>query len=142
MTTATMPRKQLDEEARGIPDTSRPGPAEVRPNGSAVAAYLAAMIGLVVLGVVVFACEASKEFTQTVHAIGKLWMPGAEGIGPYSGKQTLMLAAWLGSWGILHTRLRKREMRGEVWLTVFLVGIGVASTLIWPPVWHFFLGEH
>jgi hypothetical protein len=112
------------------------------PNGAAIAAYLSAMIGLLTLGIVVFASEASKPFAQTVHTIGKLWMPGAEGIGPYSGKETLGLVTWLISWLVLHFSLRNRQMSGGLWLIVFLLGIGLATTLVWPPIWHFFLGGH
>jgi hypothetical protein len=111
------------------------------PNGAAIAAYLSAMIGMLVLGIVVFASEASKPFAETVHAIGKLWMPAAERIGPYSGKETLMVLAWLGSWLILHGLLRQKQLNGGLWLTVFLVGVGGATMLVWPPVWHFFLGD-
>jgi len=75
------------------------------PNGVAIAAYLGAMIGLLVLGIVAFACTASKPFEQSVYGIGKLWMPGAAGIGPYSGKETLGLLAWLISWLVLHSAL-------------------------------------
>ena len=118
------------------PSESRSPPI---PNGAAIAAYLSAMIGLLTLGAVVLACEASKALTDQVYAIGKLWMPGAEGIGPYSGKETLSLAAWLLSWASLHHLLRRKELNGGLWLTVFLAGVGVATTLVWPPAWHFFL---
>lgn len=111
------------------------------PNGAAIAACLSAMIGLLVLGLVVFAAEASEPFAETVHAIGKLWMPGAERIGPYSGKETLMVLAWLGSWLILHGLLRRKQLDGGLWLTVFLVGVGTATLLVWPPVWQFLLGD-
>ena len=111
------------------------------PNGMAIAAYLSAMIGLLTLGIVVFTCEASKPFSEQVHAIGKLWMPGAEGIGPYSGKQTLALLAWLVSWPILHALMGRRHLSGAFWLTVFLAGIGAATTLVWPPIWHLFLAH-
>ncbi len=109
------------------------------PNGIAIAACLSAMIGLLALGIIVFMCEASKPFESQIYALGKLWMPGADGIGPYSGKETVMLLGWLISWPILHFSLRHKQLNGGLWLTVFLLGIGVASTLIWPPVWHFFL---
>ena len=112
-----------------------------KPNGAAVAATLSAMMGMLALAAVVLACEASKAMIDRVHALGKLWMPGAEGIGPYSGKETVMLLAWLTSWAVLHPILRRRELNGGLWLTVFLAGVGVASTLIWPPAWHFFLGH-
>src|SRR5215831_14714338 len=104
------------------------------PNGVAIAAYLAAMIGLLVLGLVAFACMASKPFEQSVYGVGKLWMPGASGIGPYSGKETLGLLGWLISWSVLHSALRRRQLRARFWLVIFLVGIGLATTLLWPPV--------
>ena len=110
-----------------------------KQNGAAVAATLSAMVGMLALAAVVLACEASKELTDRVHTLGKLWMPGAEGIGPYSGKETVMLVAWLASWAILHPLLRRRNLNGGLCLTVFLAGVGVASTLIWPPSWHLFL---
>ena len=108
------------------------------PNGIAVAAYLSAMIGLLALGIVVFMCAVSKPFEEQIYALGKLWMPGAEGIGPYSGKETVGLVAWLVSWVILHFSLRDKQLNGGLWLTVFLLGMGVATTLVWPPIWHFF----
>jgi len=108
------------------------------PNGAAVAAFLAVAIGSLVLAIVAFACDLSKPFEQVVFGIGKLWMPGAAHIGPYSGKETLGLAAWLVSWIVLHFVLRKRQLEGGLWLTVFLVGMGIASTLIWPPVARLF----
>ena len=112
-----------------------------KPNGAGMAAALSAMVGMLALAAVVLACEASQAVTARVHALGKLWMPGAEGIGPYSGKETVMLAAWLGSWAVLHPLLRKRELNGGLWITVFLAGVGLASTFIWPPTWHFFLAH-
>jgi hypothetical protein len=112
-------------------------PAEL-PNGAAVAAYLAAVIGLLVLAIVALASDLNKSFEQWVFGIGKLWMPGAQGIGPYSGKETLGLVAWLVTWVLLHFVLRKRQLDGRVWLIVFLIGIGVASTLVWPPVTQLF----
>jgi hypothetical protein len=108
------------------------------PNGAAIAAYLAAAFGLLVLAIVAFASDLSKPFEQMVFGIGKLWMPGAAGIGPYSGKETLGLLAWLVSWVVLHFALRKRELDGRLWLIVFLVAMGVASTLVWPPVARLF----
>ena len=111
------------------------------PNGAAVAAYLSAAIGLLALGGIVLACEASKPITAQVQALGRLWMPGAEGIGPYSGKESFALLAWISSWAALHLLLRRRELNGGLWLTVFLAGIGVATTLVWPPAWHFLLNR-
>jgi len=108
--------------------------------GVAVAALMAAMIGMLTLAAVNLFTTASKGFNAWVHSVGKLWMPGAQGIGPYSGKETLALVAWLVSWVVLDAALRRREMKLSRWLIVFLFGVGIATTLIWPPVFEH-LGE-
>jgi hypothetical protein len=114
-----------------VPDERR----RWRPSGEAVAALLAAMVGMLTLALVNQLTELSAGFTAWVHSIGKLWMPGAPGIGPYSGKETLSAAAWLVSWAILHPALRARELNLSRWLLVFLLGVAVATTFIWPPVY-------
>lgn len=117
-------------------------PARERvPAGVAVAALLSAMLGMLTLAVVNVFTTASVAFNAWVHGVGKLWMPGAEGIGPYSGKETLALAMWLGSWTVLHLALRKRDLDVSRWLIVFLIGVGVATTLIWPPVFEYLAGH-
>ena len=110
-------------------------------DGVAVAALLGSLAGMLTLAVVNVFTAVSKPFNAWVHGIGKLWMPGAEGIGPYSGKQTLAAVAWLATWAILHVVLRKREMDVSRWLLAFLVGVGVATTLIWPPVFEYLAGH-
>ena len=115
--------------------------ASMVPSGIAVAALLAGMLGMLTLAVVNVVTAASKPFTAWVHGVGKLWMPGAEGIGPYSGKETISLVVWLGSWVLLHYALRGRDLKLSTWLVVFLVGVGVATTLIWPPVFEYLAGH-
>jgi hypothetical protein len=99
------------------------------------------MLGMLALAVVNVFTAASKPFNAWVHGVGKMWMPGAEGIGPYSGKETISLVLWLGSWVLLHYVLRERDMKLSAWLIVFLVGVGVATTLIWPPVFEYLAGH-
>lgn len=118
----------------------RPGRPPV-PAGVAVAALLSGMLGMLALAVVNVFTVASKGFNAWVHDVGKLWMPGAEGIGPYSGKETLSLVVWLDTWVVLHLALRNREMSISRWLIVFLVGVGIATTLIWPPVFEYLAGH-
>ena len=113
-------------------ETSRS--AASRPSGAAAAAIVGAATGLLALAVSQVVTHASAEATRAVFALGKLWMPGAEGIGPYSGKETIALVVWLASWGILHVVWRRREVNLVVAGTVALVLIGVATTLIWAPV--------
>ena len=117
-------------------------PAKQRvPDGVAVAALISALIGMLTLAGVNQFTAISKVFNTWVHGVGKLWMPGAEGIGPYSGKETLSALAWIGSWIVLHYALRDRELSISRWLIVFLVGAGVATTWIWPPVFEYFAGH-
>lgn len=111
------------------------------PGGVAVAALLSAMLGMLTLAAVNQFTAASKAFNVWVHSVGKLWMPGAAGIGPYSGKETLSLIVWLGSWIVLHLAFRKKDMDVSRWLVVFLIGVGLATTWIWPPVFEYFAGH-
>jgi hypothetical protein len=135
-----MSQKAMEDTERRV-EVARANESERVPGGVAVAALMAAMLGLLALAVVNVFTAASKPFNAWVHGVGKLWMPGAEGIGPYSGKETISLVVWLGSWVLLHYALRGRDMKLSVWLVVFLVGIGVATTLIWPPVFEYLAGH-
>ena len=115
--------------------------AKTVPGGIAVAALMGGMLGMLALAVVNVFTAASKPFNAWVHGVGKMWMPGAEGIGPYSGKETISLVIWLGSWVVLHYALRDRDVKLSTGLIVFLVGVGVATTLIWPPVFEYLAGH-
>jgi hypothetical protein len=116
-------------------------PRRDRATGEAAAALLAVAIGMLTLAVVNQFTAISPGFNTWVHAVGKLWMPGAEGIGPYSGKETLSVIAWLGSWAVLHPVLKTRELPLSRCLIVFLVAVGVATTFIWPPVFEYFVAH-
>ena len=135
-----MSAKLVEEVERSV-ETAWPPKARTMPSGAAVAALMAAMLGMLALAVVNVFTAASKPFNTWVHDVGKLWMPGAAGIGPYSGKETISLLVWLGAWVLLHYALRGREMRLSTWLVVFLAGVGVATTLIWPPVFEYLAGH-
>lgn len=102
--------------------------------GAAQAAILAVMMGTLTLALVNLGTEVSNGFKEMVHGIGKLWMPGAQGIGPYSGKETLSLIAWFISWGLLHVFLKNRQLNHRDALVIFLIGMALATTLIWPPI--------
>jgi hypothetical protein len=135
MTTTTEP------DERNVEVALMPSTLERIPGGIAVAALMAAMIGMLTLAVVNAFTAGSKAFNAWVHEVGKLWMPGAAGIGPYSGKETLALVAWLGAWLILHFALRGKDLEISRWFIVFLVGVGIATTLIWPPVFEYLAGH-
>ena len=134
-------RSRVDEPVTNVSGMFGIPQAPAVPGGIAVAALLAALLGMLALAAVNQAAQMSKPFNLWVHGIGKLWMPGAEGIGPYSGKQTLAAIAWIGSWVILHFSLRRRDLDLSRWLIVFLVGVGIATTWVWPPVFEYFAGH-
>ena len=135
-----MSTKLMEEVERGG-ELAWPPKARTMPSGAAVAALMAAMLGMLALAVVNVFTATSKPFNTWVHEVGKLWMPGAASIGPYSGKETISLLVWLAAWVLLHYTLRGREMRLSTWLVVFLAGVGVATTLIWPPVFEYLAGH-
>lgn len=111
-----------------------------RPKGAAVAAYLSASFGILALAITHVLCEKSEVVKNSVHGLGKLWIPGAEGIGPYSGKETIELVVWLASWFVLHFLLRKKNISIRWSGVLFLIILGVATTLLWPPVTHVLVG--
>ena len=115
---------------------------DLEKKGAGQAAFLSAMLGVLTLALVNLGTEGSAAFKSLVHSIGKLWMPGAEGIGPYSGKETISLAVWLLSWLVLHRVLRGNELNHKFAVSLFLVGIALATTLLWPPVFYLLSGHH
>jgi len=105
-----------------------------KPNGSAVAAMMSAAFSVLVLALVHTGTFASSSFKDWVLSIGKLWVPGAEGIGPYSGKETFMLVAWFGSWIVLHLSIRKKNVNVTLWANVFMILVALATLLVWTPI--------
>lgn len=107
--------------------------SDEKPTGIAAAALTAAAIGLLALAISHLAAAYSDGMKNWVHDWGKAWMPNASKIGPYSGKETLALLAWWISWIALHFTLRKKEVDLAPFGLLFLGGIGLATTLLWPP---------
>lgn len=110
-----------------------------RPSGAAVAATLAAGLGVLALAIAQVMSQASKSFNTAMQSLGNLWMPGAAGIGPYSGKETVALVVWLASWALLHRLFHTRELSIGRFGTFALVLVGIATTLLWPPVTELFV---
>ncbi len=120
------------------PAMSGVGALAHRPNGSIAAAFLSAVFALLVLGIVQIRTHVDEAFKEQVFDLGRSWIPNAEGIGPYSGKETITLVAWLVSWLVLELLLRRRDVDLKLWFGVAMTGLVVAVLLVWPPVWHVF----
>lgn len=110
--------------------------ADQMTTGPAAAAVLGAGLGLVTLAIAHVFAEASEPVKHAMQSLGNLWMPGAQGIGPYSGKETVALVVWLLSWTLLHAAWRKRDVNLTLAGVIALLLVGIATTLLWPPVTH------
>lgn len=104
--------------------------------GAIVACYLSAAIALLVLAVTQVGTVMSSPFKDFVFAVGKAWIPNAQAIGPYSGKETFMLVGWLASWAALHMALKGKDFSIRRTFGVALLITALATVLMWPPVWH------
>lgn len=122
-----------------LEDPAVQGTAPVRPSGPALAAALAAGLGVLGLAIAQVLSEMSPGVKGALQALGNLWIPGAPGIGPYSGKETVALLTWLISWGVLHGAWRTRELPVTTIGVTALFLVGVATTLLWPPVTELFV---
>ena len=107
-----------------------------KKNGIAAAAMISSMIGILSLSISHILTVLSQESKMMIHEIGKAWIPGADAIGPYSGKETIMLIGWGLSWIILHYALRHRDVKLSYYTVVFMIGVGVATLLVWTPFVH------
>jgi hypothetical protein len=111
--------------------TSSEGPSPVRdefdelgdkPFGPVAAAFLAAGVGSLVLGLVTTISEASASFADKLN-----W---SNPVGPLSGKTIITVIAWLAAWAILYVVFRGKDPapRGVYWLTTVLVAVGLVLT--------------
>lgn len=102
---------------------------EKLPTGIVVATLFGALIGLLTLAVVNIYADASVDFSNAIKL--------NNGIGPYSGKEVFWLGGWFLSWAILHFALRTKQLNLRKWFGTWLVGMAVATLLMYPPVFEF-----
>lgn len=107
-----------------------------KPNGPVAAAFIAAGIATLTLGLMVVLAEANASFRAALD-FSKNYGLGS-GVGPLSGKVTVAVIAYAVSWIALHLWFRRRELPwGRVFLvTLVLIGIGFALTF--PPIFLLF----
>ena len=97
-------------------------PALDKPFGPVAAAFLAAGIAAVILGILTTLAEASDDIGSALEWIKK--------VGPLSGKTIISSAAFFVVWAILHPMLRGKELEPRkifAWTGV-LVAIGLVLT--------------
>lgn len=111
------------------------------PSGIAIAAILAPAIGLLAMALANFLQVVNDATFKPLYLTIGSWIPNYKGLGPYSGKETIMLVTWLGSWAILHFVLRNKELPVRNSVIAMLITVAVSTMLFWPPFIHMLLGK-
>ena len=111
------------------------------PSGIAIAAFLAAAIGLLTMAVANFLQVVNEATFKPLYLTIGSWIPNYKGLGPYSGKETILLVTWLGSWAILHFVLRGKELPVRPYVIAMLIAVAFSTMLFWPPFYHMLLGK-
>jgi hypothetical protein len=114
-------------------------------SGFAAAALISAGIGCFAMMVThhFSDTEKTKTIENIVWFLGS-WIPGSKNpdemwgnIGSYSGKETVMLIAWLVSWAILHFLWKDKNIKGNT-IIFWLLGLIVAATAMsWHPLFPY-----
>jgi hypothetical protein len=118
-----------------------------KPSGPAAAAFVAAGIGSLVMGITVNVVEQSVRIKELIgvdfNALFRFDQNFGlgSGVGPLSGKVIVSVLAFLISWAVLFLLWRRRDISvGKAFAaTLVLVAIGFALTF--PPVFYFLAGE-
>jgi multisubunit Na+/H+ antiporter MnhG subunit len=100
-------------------------PKEQVTNGAALAAFLAAGIGALAMGLVIILSELG------LLSLPALYRPA----GGVSSRTTLAALIWLLAWVVLHKRWSGRELDPGRVFAVTLLFIALGVFLTFPPVW-------
>ena len=101
---------------------------DVGTNGAAMAAILAAGVGAFAMGLVVILNETG------VFAAPSLYGPA----GGVSGRTTIAVVLWLGSWAVMHSRWKGRQVESRRVFPTTLILTALGLVLTFPPVWALF----
>ncbi|MGL5939318.1 MAG: hypothetical protein ACRC2S_02855 [Waterburya sp.] len=135
---------KLGKQLRSFPQVLARG-AKTPPSSSGVAA--AALISAA------FSCffmmlnqhftTISKPWENIIWTLGS-WIPGSHNpdplygeIGSYSGKETVLLMSWLGSWLLWGWLWRDREISHRTIFSCLLVLLVAATIMNWHPLFPY-----
>lgn len=117
---------------------------DTKPNGPVAAAFLAAGVASLVVGIGVVLNEASSTIKDAIGIdfnaflqFDKNFGLGA-GVGPLSGKVALSIIAFVASWVVFHFWLRGREVNFRTYFIAALVLVGLGFVLTFPPIFILF----
>ena len=107
-------------------------PTETKPNGPVAAAFIAAGIASLVLGLFVTLNEMSKDVNTFLKFDASFGI--GSGVGPLSGKVTLAVIAFVISWVVLHLALRGKEVDFRKAFAIALILVALGFALTFPPI--------
>lgn len=105
---------------------------DTKPTGPVAAAFVAAGIAALVLGIFV----TLNEFSPAVNGFLKFDANFGigKGVGPLSGKVGMAVIAYALSWIVLHLAWRGKEIDFRRVLLVSLLLVGLGFALTFPPI--------
>lgn len=109
---------------------------DTKPNGPVAAAFIAAGIGSVVLGLFTVLNEVSKDISAFLQFDKNFGL--GSGVGPLSGKVILAVIAYVVSWVILHMLWRGKEVNFRTAFLISLGLVGLGLLLTFPPFFKLF----
>lgn len=117
---------------------------DTKPNGPVVAAFIAAGVASLVIGIGVVFNEASAAIKSAIGIDFNAFLQFdknfgfGSGVGPLSGKVGLAIIAFAVSWVLLHLYLRGKEVNFRTGFIAALVLVGVGFALTFPPIFKLF----
>ena len=108
---------------------------QTKPNGPVAAAFVAAGVGSLVLGIFVVLNEVSPDINNFLKFDANYGL--GSGVGPLSGKAILGTIAFLVSWVALHLYARGKEVNFGRWFAIALVLVFAGFALTFPPIFEF-----
>jgi hypothetical protein len=105
---------------------------DTKPNGPVAAAFVAAGIAALVLGIFVTLNEFSPDVSKFLKFDANFGI--GKGVGPLSGKIGMAIIAYVISWVALHLMWRGKELNFARVLLVSLILVGLGFALTFPPI--------
>ncbi|HYU48433.1 MAG TPA: hypothetical protein VEO91_00685 [Candidatus Limnocylindria bacterium] len=118
--------------------------SDTKPNGPVVAAFLAAGVASLVMGIGVVLNEASATIKSAIGIDFNAFLQFdknfgiGSGVGPLSGKVGLAVIAFVVSWVLFHLWLRGKEVNFRNGFIAALVLVGLGFALTFPPIFDLF----
>jgi hypothetical protein len=117
---------------------------DTKPNGPVAAAFLAAGVASLVLGIGVVLNEASPTIKDAIGIDFNTFLRFDQnyglgsGVGPLSGKVALAVIAFAVSWIVFHVWLRGKEVNFRRFFVASLILVALGFALTFPPIFLLF----